>query len=416
MTNDVLKLPEGRAGATISFPEHVYVPVYGPGCGGTAYIAGFPPDDSWKQGEYGPNTAMIDKAVLDLLRKLFVGEITSWQEIQGMEYALRAMILHELVYWIQPGLLSVKSEPVIGPGNKPVADEHGQIWCPYTSTPDELKSLLKETRTQGYLPYFAYVHIEKDGSRWGHSYWVDNYDAIESASESEREALFQGAFAFENYRNQYLLTPACMGSASFFGRLEDKQIANALRDSGVAPLPEKVLNQLDDSWAEAMGAGIGLNVKVGPLLAVVLDRASSRDDLEQVILELRHEFQDARTQLWGMYENVIKEKRIKVAVREMGEITNSIKSIIPASFPQKTPVLNWFWNLTGIASELATLNLPAVFKNLGDLGLTANEDWKQVSVLETSKLLSSFIAEIEPAIPDLLTKHLTDSEKSNLSL
>src|SRR5262249_44362662 len=145
---------------------------------------------------------------------------------------------------------------------------------------------------------------------------------------------------------------------SFYGSMKDKEIENKLIESALGPPPDQILRQLDSSWGEVMGAAIGLKARVGPLLAVVLDRAGSRGEIPNAILGIRDEFKKARKQLWDMYSSAINEKRLKVAVREFKKISNSVKSIVPASLPQKTPFLNWLWNLTHVAVDVLAQNYP----------------------------------------------------------
>ena len=117
MAEDTITLPH-EIGNTIQIPQDIYVPNYGPGCGGVTYIAGEPPNESWRTGEFGPNTATIDRASLNMLEKLFVGEIKSWDEVERIEYVIRAFVMHELVYWIQPAVMSVSRQTIHTGGGK----------------------------------------------------------------------------------------------------------------------------------------------------------------------------------------------------------------------------------------------------------------------------------------------------------
>ena len=415
MVQDSISIPDSL-GRTIQLPHEIYVPVYGPGCGGVTYIAGEPPNESWQPGEFGPNTATVDLAALRLLEKLFVGEIESWDEIERMEYVVRAFVLHELVYWIQPAVLTVSRQTTHTGVTGSHESDLGNIVMPFKSTPPSIESFMKDTAARGYAVYSGYVYTKDGAALWGHDYWVRNYDLLRSASDDQREQLFKKSFEFDNYRDQYFLSPSCIGAGAYYGSVEDKQTESRLIESALAPVPDQILKQLDKSWGEVMGAGIGLKVRVGPLLAVVLDRASNRGEIADAILSIRNEFQKARAQLWDMYSNAINEKRLKVAVRELRKITGSVKSIIPASLPQQTPILNWFWNLTHLAVDVLTLNFPSALKNLGDLGLATNSEWRQVSVLDSSRLLAKSITDIEPTIPELLRKHLTRAEMESLNL
>jgi len=110
---------------TLQFPEFVYVPTYG--LTGVAYQAGIPPNDSWGTDDYGPNSAVLDTTAIAALDATVVGPVTSWDQLDAAELAIRAIVLHERLYWLQPALLVVRPESTVKGNSPPVIQDGGHV-------------------------------------------------------------------------------------------------------------------------------------------------------------------------------------------------------------------------------------------------------------------------------------------------
>ena len=64
---------------TLQFPEFVYVPTYG--LTGVAYQAGIPPNESWRESDYGPNTAILDTSAISSLDMTVIGPVWPCMEL-----------------------------------------------------------------------------------------------------------------------------------------------------------------------------------------------------------------------------------------------------------------------------------------------------------------------------------------------
>jgi len=89
----------------LQFPEHVYTK-------DISYEAGAPPNASFRDEGFGPNVSVIDNALVESLERLITGRVASWIDVELAETATRALVLHEMVYWIHPSVLVVEPVPV----------------------------------------------------------------------------------------------------------------------------------------------------------------------------------------------------------------------------------------------------------------------------------------------------------------
>ena len=64
---------------SFQFPESVYVPTYG--LTGVAYPAGIPPNETWRDGAFGPSSAVLDSNAIWAFNNLVMGPVLSWAQV-----------------------------------------------------------------------------------------------------------------------------------------------------------------------------------------------------------------------------------------------------------------------------------------------------------------------------------------------
>jgi len=400
----------------ITFPQHVYIPNYGLNSSIT-YRAGIPPNSSWRPDEFGPNTSIIDSNTVKALEDLICGEVSLWSTLETAEMAVRALILHENVYWMFPAALIVKPEKVYGGNNTIIAEEQGEIIYPKYQNSCAILDFLRQARVSSYSVYGGGVFVEKGIPIYGSDFWIKNF-ALLSRKDNDLWNVFQDSLAEPNLQYSYFLSPKAIGAASYLGSRQDRELEAHVNEVLNPKLPERILSLLDDSWAsEVQGSNIGLNILLGPFLAMVLSRANDRNDIQKAIIELRDEFADARKELWGIWEAPLHEARAKVAIREIRKLESAMKSIIPAAFPRKERSFSFGWNAAHAVYDLIqTGGVMSGVKLAGELLLGKDLAMSQVSTIGLTRGITENLMATDQSLPGLLRKHLSESETRSLGL
>lgn len=401
----------------INFPQHVYVPNYGLASSIT-YQAGIAPNSSWQSNEYGPNTSVIDTNTVMALDRVITGQVTDWNTIETAELAVRALILHENIYWMFPAALVVSNEKIHGGNNTVVADESGHIVYPiYTDT----CSILDTLRSAGVSSYSVYgggLYVKDKEPQYGSQFWMENYQYLTSGNTEQINNIFLKSLDVPFFRNSYYLSPKAIGAGSYLGNKSDRDFEAGLVQEMTPILPEKILSKLDDSWADDVsGSSIGLNIRLGPFLALVLSRAQNRESISSALLEIREEFADARGELWQLFQAPLTEKRSAVAVKNVRKLQRAISSIVPAAYPQKDRPFSLSWDAThAIADLVQTGGMLSGVKFIGDLLIKRDLDWAQVSTVDATRMIAASLKNADESLITMLRKHLTPSELSAIGL
>lgn len=398
----------------IQFPKFVYVPTYG--LRGKAYLAGTPPNSSWANDEFGPNSAVFDSQAIEALDKIVTGSVTSWECIDTAELALRALILHENLYWLLPAVLVISPE-IVNNGGYFSYEHSGRIVYPKYNEPESLLGVLQHAGAWSYSVYDSWLEVKENKPIDGDPFWVENYSSLISQDEHKVRDIFRVSLSDPKRKQSYFASPKAVGAASYFGSHEDRIYESKLLSTSQPIIPEKVLSKLDDRWRnEVCGGEIGLNILLGPFLAIVLSRAKSRDNIPSVITELRNEFQGARLQLWEYFDDILKEKRLLVAKKKLATLNRAIESIIPAAFPENDRPFSFLWSAThAIAEMVATMGL-SIVKLAGEEFLKRNVHWSQVSSINVTKMLTQEMKKTDLSLIEMLKKHLTAAELKSLNI
>ncbi len=400
----------------LQFPEFVYVPAYG--LTGVAYQACTPPNGSWKKDDYGPNTAVFDTETIHALDRIATGPVTSWDQIDAAELALRSLILHERLYWLLPAVLIVTPESTVKGNGPPVVQDSGRVIYPKYDEPQAFMDVLQSARASSYSVFSAWVYVKDGQPVGGHEFWIQNYERLRSTDESSIRQVFKESFQIPYFRDSYFSSPKAIGSGAYFGLPEHRQYESDLMHARGSVFPENVLRKMDDAWREDIcGASIGLNVRLGPFLSIVLSRAPSRDRIPQIVIELRNEFQEMRTEFWELFSVPLNERRLPVAVRKIRELQRAIDSIVPAAFPRKERPFRFWWDTTHVIAEIIqTGGALSALKYAGDLLLNRDLHFAQVSTVGVTKKITRELKKMDHSLVHQLRKHLIQAELHNLGI
>ena len=212
---------------TIKFPQHVYVPNYGLKSS-VCYQAGLAPNNTWENDEYGPNVSVIDTNTVKAFDQLINGEVTRWSTIETAELAVRAIVLHEKIYWIFPAVLIVTDKKVISDGGKVVIDQHGSIKYPNYSDQISIIDTLQAANVSSYSVFSGGLVTNNSGPQYGSKFWIENYDLLKSGSIAEINSLFSKSLSIPEFRNPYILSPKAIGAGSYLGSQMDRAYENML--------------------------------------------------------------------------------------------------------------------------------------------------------------------------------------------
>lgn len=399
-----------------SFPREVYLPTYG--LTGVAYQAAIPPDGSWRSNAYGPNTATLDSNAINALDDVVTGPIVSWAQLDAAELAVRAMILHEKIYWLLPAILKVTPQSIVRDNRPPVVEDTGHVIYPRYNEPEAIMTVLQQSKASSYAVYSSWIYVKNNLPVEGHDFWINNYDRLISKDLTVVENVFKESFSVDYFRNSYFSSPKAIGSGSYFGLQADREYEANLVDGCTTVFPERALRLLDENWENSVsGASIGLNIKLGPFLAIVLSRAKSRDQIPMVILELREEFQEAREDFWQLFLEPLTERCSIAALRKLRNIERAIQSIVPSSFPTNERPFSFLWDTAHTIADIAlTGGYLAAMKFGGDSLLKRNSHYAQASTIELTKKLTSELKSMDDSLVQQLKRHLSEPELRNIGL
>ncbi len=418
LTDSILLKESERKNKIIQLPYHIYVPTYG--LTGVAFPAAMPPNETWGNKDYGPNSAVFDNYTIHELDKLVTGNVDSWDTLDTAELALKAILLHERLYWIVPSVLVVNLYNGVKTGvgkDGVIRDDTGSVVYPKHQEPQAFMDVLRKAGASSYAVYSAHVDIKDKIPVSGSRFWMGNYKRLMSKDVGVVNDVFNESFEIPFYKDSFYSSPKAIGAASYFGRNTDRNYEYELIKKNSSSFPEKVFRKLDESWAHKVsGSSIGLNIKVGPFLSIVLSRAKDRNNIPETVIQLRDEMADSRKELWELFSSALTEKRSVVAVKNIHEINDAIQSIVPASFRGKDRPVSFLWNTSYALGNILAGNPLPFLKFAGDFLLNKDKDFAQVSSIGVTKKITQEIKNIDSSLIEQLNKHLTARELIRLGV
>lgn len=400
----------------IQFPEFVYVPTYG--LTGVAYGAGVPPNWSWHERDFGPNSAVFDSDAVHSLERLVSGPVAQWSVLEIAELAIRAIVLHERLYWLLPAVLCIGPESTVKNGGPPVVQDGGHVIYPRYPDLPSILPVLRDAGASSYSVYSTWVYVKDGTPTDGDPFWMKNYRRLRSPDNDVVREVFTESLAYKYFRDSYIASPKAIGAGAYFGNPEDRTYEQALMRDHATKLPEKALKRIDSDWDVDVGGGaIGLNIRLGPFLAMVLERAETRSRIPVAISELRKEFGSGRAEFWDLFQSPLREKRLGVAIKDLRKLEGALASVIPASFSRKESPLRFIWNTAHVIADVAANGgALSVVRLLGDFFLGKDYHWAQVSNVDLTKMLATKLRALDNSLVTQLKRHLTDPELQSLGV
>jgi hypothetical protein len=277
--------------------------------------------------------------------------------------------------------------------------------------------VLQKSGASSYAVYSAYVDIKNNIPISGDEFWVKNFKKLRSDDSDIVNKVFKESFEIPFFKDSFFISPKAIGSASYFGKIKDREHESNLIKSNTMQFPEKVFKKLDDSWAqEVSGMSVGLNIRIGPFLSIVLSRANNRSDIPKVVLELREELVKNRKELWELYDLLLTEKRSAVAVKNIQKLDQAIQNIIPACFQKKERPFSLLWNTSFAVGNFLAGNPLPILKYAGDFLLNKDKSFSHVSTIGITKKLTKEIKSIDESLINQLHRHLSLAELNKLGL
>lgn len=241
------------------------------------------------------------------------------------------------------------------------------------------------------LDYKADVEILKSGG--------DDYPTRPFDSDKGPSQLVSLMYIFEHAK--YLVSTHRTGfqvySSNSLTRICEQHIFSAWPNK---IFEEAALNYQELS-RELRGYGQGFDLPM--ITAIVLSRAKTRELIPQTIVDLREEYERARTQLWDLLIQMWTEKTLAQQKNILNELQAASQSIFPAAFPERYDVLS-------LALDISQLSLGGITSGLKEIRKRDLPNVR-VSAVTFAKKLSKELRNNLMNTRQLLDRHLTNAER-----
>jgi len=369
----------------------------------------------------------VDISSIDSLSRIVTGPLKSPQDILGAEVALRGIIFHDAINIIKPCIQ-----------NEYIHDLFGKSFRSNPSEESETKyegilNVLEDANRHEHIGAIDWLvsfkdqeiadkYIETHNSRreillkereekddnlvsWALCYEIGKFEFVANTIEE----YFKVTCKTDEYLlNNFLRRVPIAGYATYFSDSSYRSYLHKIEKNN----PNQFFKPIDETWKEKTTSLLDYIVKIPmqPLLAIVLNRASKRENIPEEIIALREEFSEARSQLWLHFDDA--QLRTTTSAKVASKILNSIeeesKLIIPKSFSTDEPVFPFTFQF------LKNLMMQQPAGLLKDVGACAKAngifDFHFVSA---TKLLQASLESIE--WENLPNKHFTELELNKLS-
>lgn len=344
--------------------------------------------------------AITDDDAIQSLNSLVAGPVLSWETLEKAEIALRALVLHDRVDCIFPSVLVTYD---FADSTQPVYEQ--PKW------PKAIEEVLRHANMFHRFVFKSWIKINdrslfKEISQWSShkNEYIDN-QYLGYLHEKPPEIIKQ-CLSSRHLIEAFVSTPTVLGAASYFANDSNQKFENQkIRRVN----PQVWFEQIDKDWQERLNklSKIGINIRTGPFLAIILSRASNRDEIPQAIIEFREEMEAPRTQLWGLLQELQFESSHYKMIQKADKIFKAAQGVIPDAYPEKVNIIRFGWN------AINNLSLISVFKYLGGAVIDYIFRKHQVHTIDAARLLRREFRNVK-GLPKLLETHLSREEFRNL--
>jgi hypothetical protein len=121
--------------------------------------------------------------------------------------------------------------------------------------------------------------------------------------------------------------------------------------------PERLFDQLDESW-QTFGkevAEYGLELRIPPVLGIVLSRCARRDAIPDILLDLRNEWASARAKVWDRLDSLRNVRTLEEAAQIRLELKAASKLFSGEQTDFDTQPIRVFWEMAFAAAAGAVV-------------------------------------------------------------
>lgn len=259
-----------------------------------------------------PSWCFTDLESASALGRIIDGPIKSGADISGAESALRALLLHEYVEVLVPSIKTMNRTGLAS----------------YVRLDHELRNDAA----------FSAFKVANSFDRLFATEWVDIHNGRFTGSSNPRSALIDTNV--EQFRDQYPSAimamgelahafPSQIGAATSFSN----PCLTEYMDGGAAGFIDELYRRIDLPWRDVAQStpALQFNLKLPPLVAIVLARAPWRDHIPGVLKELREELAPVRSELNLLNLMIDSCKSQADIIAQTQRVNESFNAIVPES-------------------------------------------------------------------------------------
>lgn len=324
----------------------------------TYRLAGTSDTDTELRSKFSSTTMPERRAYLDYqavtgLNRLVSGPLTSLNQLNGAEQALRAILFHDSVEHAQPGVL-VKvlsqngerhtgyckglDEPDIDAIRDMLTHLHYKsniaiIEHLYTFTDRETERALiaKQSALRHEVLHREEEHRNQGGQR---PYIV--FDAARGYFERVSDNV--DSYRDECFRKSNILISRYLADLTFSctpGYFGDPLYKRMYEYSFSYPHREKIFGSLDRGWRRALEelAHFDVSLPIGFATALCLDKAENREKIPETILYVREDMRPFRENLWRNLNDIFSRSAFSNdQIRQVKTVVQDAERLIPEAF------------------------------------------------------------------------------------
>ncbi|HTS48204.1 MAG TPA: hypothetical protein VMH05_09690, partial [Bryobacteraceae bacterium] len=289
-------------------------------------------------------TAACNARAFEPFRRVVVGPCSP-DDLHVAEQFARAFVLHDHIRMLPESFRITIGENDQLNGLSPLLvksegfETFGDYFDPsFVETPHG-RELLRST-----------VRIEPDGKTFFDPFGVSVILALEQIRVGGSAVVSDSTWQIEVVRTVERTIEERRDSAEWESRL------------GLAEqYPDHLFNQLDESWqllAKKLARG-NLDLRVPPVLGIVMTRSARRDAIPAVLLDLRNEWADARNKLWQRIDALNDARTIEEEEDLVRELEEASKLFSRQQTEYDTQPMRVFWDIAAATGAAVSTGGPA---------------------------------------------------------
>lgn len=369
-------------------------------------------------------SGLLDAFSLSSLAALITGPLTHVKQLSAAEMALKALVFHDRSKVMVPSVkvqfpanngftMSVPSPAAKFEG---LQDITGKCKVEINlATIDRLFGFADETLAQAYLKEYEPARQKRVADRENERKMRGLPQMTFHADFTSPELVFAASSESVYFSKlttdlpmmmRYLKPLSASGLPAYIGESELRGQFESMRNGDAS----QFFGPLEKNWKEHIGLlRRALNIPIPLFVAVVLNRASSRAAIPDVILELRQEFQEARETLWALFDDAdFRIHDLEKSAMILKDIESAAAAVVPKAMARHSASPAIRFDLLG---KLFEFNAMGLVKDIGTY--IAGSTWHRFTRLDAAHLVQKELETVQ--LRGLLERHLTSAEITALS-